>query len=175
MTANIDSLRPHFDQITERWWELTKFAHEIYPQLVPLSYWDVLQAVDNLLGPRPNVVFKYQDHEYTALPRHLLSEVLHHDRTDLRMVRPDLVDCDNFALQFKASMDYWFNWTAVGYVHDETAWHAYNLLVFADKTAVLLEPQRDLVVRVDGPINLGVQVPPPSSGFYDLGAGLVLL
>jgi len=173
----IDALRPHFDRITASWWETLKLAYRLYPELVTLTYQDVDAALHDLLGDRPDVQIERQDLQYRTYPRHIFEEVIVDDKTNRSMAWPEFNDCDNFAWRFKSAMDFWYNVGAVWYVLDKSSWHAYNIIVFGDKTASLFEPQQDRFPALDEPIVIpgGIPLPVSSTGRYSLTKGLILI
>ena len=173
----VDQLRPHFDQLTSEWWETTKLAYSLYSEIVTLTREEVQEALNTLLGPRPDVVIEYLDHEYRTYTRPVFERVIRDDTTNRSMAWKELYDCDDYAWQFKGRMRWFYNVSAVGFVVDKSSWHAYNVVVFGDKTAALFEPQEDRLVAVDEAIGFlkGVPLPTESSGRYSLTKGVVLL
>jgi len=173
----LDWLRPHFDRIMVSWWETLKLAYRLYPELVTLTYQDVDAALHDLLGDRPDVRIERQDLAYRTYPRSIFEEVIANDPTERSMAWPEYNDCDNYAWRFKSAMDFWYNVNAVGFVLDKSSWHAYNIVVFADKTAALFEPQQDRFPALNESIVIpgGVPLSEWSTGRYSLTKGLILI
>lgn len=177
MTENTDWLRPHFDRMTAEWWETTKLAHRLYSELVTLTYQDISQALDDLLGARPEVLIEKLDLEYRTYSRAVFEQAILDDTTNRSMAWKELYDCDDYAWQFKGRMRWFYNVSAVGFVVDRSSLHAYNVVIFGDKTAALFEPQEDRFVAVDDSIALtaGISLQPGSSGRYSLTKGMVII
>lgn len=68
------------------------------------------------------------------------------DWVDKRRYIKDFFDCENFAIAFKAHMDYFLHLNQVGIVVDYVSGHSYNMVIFPDHEKVmLLEPQSDVL------------------------------
>ena len=171
----VSELRPHFDRLTEEWWETTKLAYELYPEIVTLTGDEVRRAVRNLLAA--DVQLELLDGVYRTYSRATFERVIGNDTTNRSMAWRELYDCDDFAWQFKARMRWFYNVNAVGFVIDHSAGHAYNLVIFGDGTASLLEPQSDRFVAVGEEISFlkGIPLPAGSSGRYSLNDGMVII
>jgi hypothetical protein len=177
MVDSLAWLRPHFDQITADWWVTLQLAYRLQPEIVTLTYGDIGKAIQDLLGNRPDVVIERLDLEYRTYSRSTLAAAIANDKTNRSMAWPERNDCDNYAWRFKSAMDFWYNVDAVGFVLDKSSWHAYNIVVFADKTAALFEPQQDRFPLLDEPIVIpgGIALPAGSSGRYSLRSGLIII
>lgn len=62
------------------------------------------------------------------------------DRVDYLKER---FDCENFAILFKAIVDLYFNLNQVAIIIDYKSGHGYNLVIYPDGNASVLEPQND--------------------------------
>lgn len=177
MGQSLTWLRPHFERIMEEYWQTTQLAYRLYPQRQSISYDDVGTAIQRLLGDRPDVSIRRLDLAYSSYPKAIFEEIIQADRTNLTMPWPERNDCDNYGWRFKCNMDFFFNADAVGFVLDESAWHAYNLIVLPDLTAELFEPQQDRFVALDEPIVIpgGVPLAGLSTGRYSLTKGLIII
>ena len=175
--TNLAWLRPHFNSLTEDWWTTTKLAYQLYGEIVQLTNADVRRAIHDLLGDRPDVNIELLDNTYRTYPRAIFERTIADDRTNRSMAWPERGDCNNYGLRFKVAMDFWYNVDAVGFVVDHSAGHAYDLVVFGDVTASLLEPQSDRFVAVGEEISFlkGLPLPAGSSGRYSLTSGVILI
>jgi hypothetical protein len=81
--------------------------------------------------------------------------------------RPDFFDCENFAMAYKVFSAFLWGTNCVGVAFDWSAGHAYNIIVYADGTVQLYEPQESKVVEF-GDVLAG------SDPDYKLDNGLVL-
>ena len=68
------------------------------------------------------------------------------DWVDNKPYVKEIFDCENFAISFKANMDWYFGLNQVGIVIDYESGHGYNLVLFPDGSAWVLEPQSDALV-----------------------------
>lgn len=170
---NLDWLRPWFNDRVEKWWTSTKLAYEIYPFVVELSVMQVSQAILDLLGQQraAGVRITPLDSKYWTYNREVWERIIADNETNKMLGWPDRLDCDDFALRFKSDGSIWYNTTAVGIVKDDSAGHAYNIIVFSDGKAKLFEPQQDRFVELGEPITL----PVTGVGTYSLSSGLILI
>ena len=170
---NLDWLRPWFNGRVEKWWVSTKLAYEVYPSLVELPVMQVSQAIIDLLGQQraAGVRIEPVDSKYWTYSREVWERIIADDETSKMMGWPDRMDCDDFALRFKSNGSIWYNATAVGIVKDDSAGHAYNVIVFADGKAKLFEPQQDRFVDLDEPVTIATT----GTGKYSLTSGLILI
>ena len=81
--------------------------------------------------------------KYIAVPQKEFQKIIDWDWTDNKKYIAEKYDCDNFAFSFKARVDRRFHVNTVGLVIDYDAGHAYNIIVFADGTSKIFEPQSD--------------------------------
>ena len=65
------------------------------------------------------------------------------DLIDQKPYVPEFMDCDDFALWFKAMCSIYYGITSIGLVRDYSIRHAYNAVVFQEGNAMLWEPQTD--------------------------------
>ena len=65
------------------------------------------------------------------------------DLIDQKPYVPEFMDCDDFALWFKAMCSIIYGITSIGLVRDYSIGHAYNAVVFQEGNAMLWEPQTD--------------------------------
>lgn len=126
--------------------------------------------LERALGPERlrNVAVKYTDKKYRSCSLEWLRRVMEDDWSNAVLPQDDYQDCDDYALAFKVFLANRYRLTAVGYVHDESSWHAYNVAVLADGSVVWIEPQEDRIVSL-GDWNEGLKAG------YALERGLILL
>lgn len=77
--------------------------------------------------------------------------------------RPALFDSDNYAAAYSSFASFLWGTNTVGAVFDDTADHAYNVIIYADGTVEFYEPQDNQVVELS------------DEGDYQLDNGFVLL
>jgi len=65
------------------------------------------------------------------------------DLIDQKPYVPEFMDCDDFALWFKAICSITYGITSVGLVRDYSIGHAYNAVMFQEGNTMLWEPQTD--------------------------------
>ena len=87
------------------------------------------------------------------------------DWVDSYEYRKDRFDCENFAFLFKARTDLYFGLNQVAVVLDYQSGHAYNLVIYPDGNAQVLEPQSDA---------LYIWTKRPQT-FYDMRGAIVLI
>ena len=68
------------------------------------------------------------------------------DLIDQKPYVPEFMDCDDFALWFKAICSITYGITSVGLVRDYSSKHGYNVVVFQAGNIMLWEPQTDSLV-----------------------------
>jgi hypothetical protein len=68
--------------------------------------------------------------------------------TDLLLYRPGRFDCEDYALTYKTLIAMLMGINTVGVVIDWSGAHAYNIVMTADGTVSLYEPQEGCVVEV---------------------------
>ena len=83
------------------------------------------------------------DRKYIAVSQKEFQKIIDWDWTDNKKYIGEKYDCDNFAFSFKARVDRKFHVNTVGLVVDYEGGHAYNIIVFADGTSKIFEPQSD--------------------------------
>ena len=102
------------------------------------------------------------DRTYWVCSEDDFNKVVASDPTDERRYAADRFDCDNFSFTFKARVGRQYGLNAVGVVIDWSSTHAYNVVVFADGSAKIFEPQTDLWPRL-------------GAGNYKLQSGIVII
>jgi len=100
-----------------------------------------LGHVSKAMGGVKNIT--WLDRKYITIPEAEFTKIIDWDWTDNKKYVAEKYDCDNFAFSFKARVDRKFHVNTVGLVIDYDAGHAYNLIVFANGTMKLFEPQSD--------------------------------
>lgn len=83
------------------------------------------------------------DNKYVGVSQKEFQKIIDWDWTDNKKYVAEKYDCDNFAFSFKARVDRKFHVNTVGLVIDYDGGHAYNIVVFADGTSKIFEPQSD--------------------------------
>ena len=83
------------------------------------------------------------DNKYIAVPQKEFQKIIDWDWTDNKKYIAEKYDCDNFAFSLKARVDRRFHVNTVGLVIDYDGGHAYNIIIFADGTSKIFEPQSD--------------------------------
>jgi hypothetical protein len=102
------------------------------------------------------------DRKYWVCSRNEFNEIVNKDLTNFAKYQKDAYDCDNFAFMFKANVAKNWGLNNVGMVIDNSAHHAYNVVVFSDGTAAIFEPQTD-------------QWPKIGKGMYSFKKGVIIL
>jgi len=97
--------------------------------------------VSKALGGVSNIMCL--DNKYVAVSQKEFQKIIDWDWTDNKTYIAEKYDCDNFAFSFKARVDRRFHVNTVGLVIDYDAGHAYNVIVFADGSMKIFEPQSD--------------------------------
>ena len=123
---------------------LTKLKDDLDIMIPPeiTGYKDMPRRdVSKALGGVTNTM--WLDNKYVAVPEAEFRKIINWDWTDNKKYIAEKYDCDNFAFSFKARVDRKFHVNTVGLVIDYEAGHAYNVIVFANGTMKLFEPQSD--------------------------------
>ena len=104
------------------------------------TYW-----IDSQLAPL-RVVRLPLDGKYRLTNKSNFIDIVAWDWVDSKPYERDIYDCENFAISFKARVDWYFALNQVGIVIDYTSGHGYNLVIFPNGDVMLLEPQSDGLV-----------------------------
>ena len=103
------------------------------------------------------------DNKYWTCTKPEFQKILETNTINEKQYVLDQFDCDNFAFNLKAQVAKDYNLNNVGMVIDNSGGHAYNVVIFRDGTAELLEPQTDRWVT------------PGESRMYSFKRGIILL
>ena len=103
------------------------------------------------------------DNKYWTCTKPEFQKILETNTINEKQYVLDQFDCDNFAFNLKAQIAKDYNLNNVGMVIDNSGGHAYNVVIFRDGTAELLEPQTDKWVT------------PGESRMYSFKRGIILL
>jgi len=139
-----------------RSWELEKALIEaeetirqlelLTPRPVPPKITNIGEVdsswIDAKLAPLEVIRFPL-DGKYRLTDKTNFLNIVAWDWVDSIAYQKDIYDCENFAISFKAHVDYYFGLNQVGIVIDYQAGHAYNLVIFPDGKVMLFEPQSD--------------------------------
>ena len=86
---------------------------------------------------------KALDNKYLTCTRLDFDAIIQWDWTDNKTYIAEKYDCENFSFSFKARVDRRFYINTVGLVIDYEAGHAYNVIIFANGSMKIFEPQSD--------------------------------
>ena len=89
------------------------------------------------------------DTKFWMVNKEQMRKIVEEDMTDERKYRKSLFDCDNFSLMFMNHLADTYGVNQAGLVLDYSGTHAYNVIVYPDKTIELFEPQTDQFFDVD--------------------------
>lgn len=79
---------------------------------------------------------------YMIDQNHFLNVILY-DWVDKKDYVAEKFDCEDFAFNFKAHVNWYFGLNQVGMVIDYSSAHGYNIVVFPTGNVMLFEPQND--------------------------------
>lgn len=102
------------------------------------------------------------DNTYWTCSQAKFERILAWDWTNTKQYTKDQFDCDDYAFLMKANATYFYGINSVGLVIDNSGKHAYNIIVFSDKTAKIFEPQSDKWIE-------------PGEGLYLMEEGTIIL
>lgn len=134
------------------------------PRIRPIrrdGYW-MTSKLNAFVGPDRSMSWRQLDRVYWTVTRKEFEAILAADWTDRKRYEKERYDCDNFAFAVKSEIAQAHGINSIGIVIDDSAQHAYNIVVFSDGEVVLFEPQTDKVVA-------------PGSRNHDFKLGLILL
>jgi len=103
------------------------------------------------------------DNKYWTCTKVEFQRILETNTINEKQYVLDQFDCDNFAFNLKAQVAKEYGLNNVGMVIDNSGGHAYNVVIFRDGTAELLEPQSDRWII------------PGESKMYSFKKGIILL
>ena len=103
------------------------------------------------------------DNKYWTCTKPEFQKILEANTLNEKQYVLDQFDCDNFAFNLKAQVARDYGLNNVGMVIDNSAGHAYNVVIFKDGTAELLEPQSDRWIT------------PGESKMYSFEKGIIIL
>ena len=109
--------------------------------LQPVSYdanW-VRDQVSKVLSDK--VRWIQLDNRYWTCSKAEFEQLVKWDWLETQKYVSDRFDCDDFAMQFKARIGFFFNLNNVGVVVDYSSSHAYNVVLFSDAPMRIFEPQ----------------------------------
>lgn len=117
--------------------------HPAPPELGIITQKDTAWLQTCLMKLEPSIVRLPLDGTYRLVSQRDFLNIVAWDWVDSRKYAAEIFDCENFAITFKAHVDWYFGLNQVGVVIDYQAGHGYNLVVFPDGKVMLLEPQND--------------------------------
>lgn len=88
------------------------------------------------------------DGKYRLTDQRNFLNIVAWDWIDEKPYVAEVYDCENFAISFKAHVDFYFGLNQVGIVVDYVSGHAYNLIVFPGSVVMLFEPQEDSLIML---------------------------
>ena len=91
----------------------------------------------------PSIIRLPLDGKYWLTNQSNFLNIVAWDWVDSKKYLVEVFDCENFAIAFKAHVDWYFGLNQVGIVIDYEAEHGYNLVIFPDGKVMLFEPQND--------------------------------
>ena len=101
---------------------------------------------EKLMFLEPTIIRLSLDGTYKLANQRDFLNIVAWDWVDAKKYTSEIFDCENFAISFKAHVDWYFGLNQVGIVIDYRAGHGYNLVVFPDGNVMLLEPQNDNLI-----------------------------
>jgi len=113
------------------------------PEITFIEERDTIWIQQSLFNLEPSIVRLPLDGKYRLTNQNNFLNIVAWDWVDSKKYTTDIFDCENFAITFKAHVDWYFGLNQVGIVIDYEAGHGYNLVVFPDGKVMLLEPQND--------------------------------
>jgi len=103
--------------------------------------------VENALSALPNydngVSRMTLDTKFWMVNKEQMRKIVEEDMTDERKYQKSLFDCDNFSLMFVTHLADTYDINQAGIVLDYSGAHAYNVMIYPDKSIELFEPQID--------------------------------
>jgi len=109
----------------------------------------VEEALSSLPNYGDGVTRMTLDAKFWMVDKDQMRKIVEEDMTDKRKYRKSLFDCDNFSLMFVNHLADTYKVNQVGIVLDYSGAHAYNVIVYPDKSIELFEPQLDQFFDVD--------------------------
>ena len=103
------------------------------------------------------------DKKYWLCSKEHFQTIIQYNKINEKQYTYDQFDCDKFAFAFKAQVALNHGLNNVGLVIDNSAGHAYNVIIFNDGSASLFEPQADQYVA------------PGQSDLYKFERGIIIL
>ena len=103
------------------------------------------------------------DNKYWTCTKPEFQKILEANTLNEKQYVLDQFDCDNFAFNLKAQVARDYGLNNVGMIIDNSAGHAYNVVIFKDGSAELLEPQSDRWIT------------PGESDMYSFKRGVIIL
>lgn len=125
-------------------------ATEVCQQLsrTILTSYEVGKALAVLSGTVPGVRWTFLDVSYQSCSPGDMELVIANDWSGATFPEDEFNDCDDYAWTFKQHCASLYRITAVGFVLDNLALHAYNVIVTADGVARLYEPQENRYIKI---------------------------
>ncbi|MCJ7634428.1 hypothetical protein MUP77_18805 [Candidatus Bathyarchaeota archaeon] len=118
----------------------------IPPEITSVAERDTLWLQQCLIKLEPSIIRLPLDGKYRLTTQSNFLNIVAWDWVDSKKYLAEVFDCENFAITFKAHVDWYFGLNQVGVVIDYAAGHGYNLVVFPDGKVMLLEPQSDQLI-----------------------------
>ena len=117
--------------------------HPAPPKIDNIAQRDSAFIQSVLDGMKLNIQRLPLDQTYYLTNQSNFLNIVAWDWTDRTEYIREKYDCENFAFTFKAAIDFYFNINQVGMVIDYQAGHAYNIVIYPDGNAQIIEPQND--------------------------------
>jgi hypothetical protein len=117
--------------------------HPSPPELGLITQKDTAWIQTSLMKLEPTIVRLPLDGTYRIVSQRDFLNIVAWDWVDSKKYTAEIFDCENFAITFKAHVDWYFELNQVGIVIDYQAGHGYNLVVFPDGKVMVFEPQND--------------------------------
>jgi len=109
--------------------------------------------VEDALSALPNygdgVTRMVLDAKFWMVDRREMRKIVEEDMTDKREYVSDLFDCDSYSFMFKSHLADTYDVNQAGIVLDYSGAHAYNVIVYPDKSVECFEPQSDRFFNAD--------------------------
>jgi len=117
--------------------------HPVPPEISYIVEKDSAWVQECLFILEPSIIRLPLDGKYQLTNQSNFLNIVAWDWVDSKRYQSEIYDCENFAISFKAHVDWYFGLNQVGIIIDYKAGHGYNLVIFPDRKIMLLEPQND--------------------------------
>jgi hypothetical protein len=103
---------------------------------------------DKLSGVFNKLVIYLVDRKYQLIKKAEMIDFLNYDKTDLIKYVPEYHDCDDFSFRLMGQFSI-PEWSGIAFGIAFSKVHAFNIFISDKKEIFIIEPQKDLVWRID--------------------------